>query len=135
MNAPGRMFRLGNLPDFSGGGPTPPLGIPPPSNLVSGPGGRVNQELLPSQSYWQSFPFLVGTNAVMIQNVMPRKFMLMQNLDPSNTLYFGFGWKPNIYNGLTLPPGWGYEPYSYPVNEIWVAASGANTAGYLITGA
>lgn len=136
MTIPGRYFKsgLGNLPDFSGNGPNPPIGIPPAAQFAPAMTGQSSAALSDKQSYWQSLPFIVGTTPIMIQAFLLRKFLLLQNKDGANTIYVGFGWKPDSGNGMILGPGVGYEPYAYPVNEIWVVASGANTAGLLITG-
>lgn len=133
---PGRYFKngLGNLPDFSGNGPRPPIGVPPPAQLIPASVGQTSQAVSDKQSSWQSFPFIVGTEPILLQSFLLRKFLVLQNKDSANTLYFGFGWKPDANNGLVLGPGVGYEPYAYPINEIWVIASGADTSGLLITG-
>ena len=135
-NIPGRFFQggLGNLPDYSGNGPKPPVGIPPTAGFSPAQTGQPNQALSDKQSYWQSLPFIVGIEPIILQPWLLRKFFVIQNKDPANTLFVGFGWKPDSVNGLVLGPGVGYEPFSYPVNEIWVSASGANTNGLLITG-
>lgn len=138
MKPSGRYFRaggLGNLPDFSNAGPKAPIGIPPPAEIVAQMTGQSGRAIsTDNQSYWQSLPFVVGTEPVKLQGFLLRKFLVLQNKDGANTLYFGFGWKPDANNGLVLGPGVGYEPFSYPVNEIWVSASAANTAGLMITG-
>lgn len=142
MTPAGRFFYsrpgLGNLPDYSGGGPKPPIGIPPPAEYTAqaGQGGAspASDGMSDRQSYWQSLPFLCGLEAVKIQEFLMRKFFLIQNKDPLNTIYVGFGWKPDAGNALILGPGVGFEPFSYPVNEIWVSASGANSVGLLIVG-
>lgn len=137
MNIPGRFIQnsgMGNLPDYSGNGPVPPAGIPPAISFDPAQSGQTPQALNDKQSYWQSLPFTVGVTPILIQTFLLRKFFLIQNKDAVNTIYVGFGWKPDVNNGLVLGPGVGYEPFSYPVNDIWVVASGANTIGLLITG-
>ena len=135
-NFPGKYTQagLGNLPDYSGNGPVPPAGIPPAIAFNPASSGQPVEALNDKQSYWQSLPFIVGTSPILLQPFLLRKFFLIQNKDPANTIYVGFGWQPNAANGLVLGPGVGYEPFSYPVNEIWVIASAANTVGLLITG-
>jgi hypothetical protein len=136
-NIPGRFIQggLGNLPDYSGNGPLPPIGVPPPVGQISpGSTGQPVTAVSDKQSFWQSQPFVVGTTPLQLQGFLLRKFLLLQSLDAALTLYFGFGWIPNATNGLTLGPGVGYEPFAYPVNEIWVVASGAGAAGLIITG-
>lgn len=137
-NIPGRFFKngLGNLPVYDSGGPNPPIGVPPPAEYFQSSVGDapVSRALGDRQSAWQSLPFVVGVTPIKIQEFLLRKFLLIQNKDGANTIYFGFGWKPDAGNGLILGPGVGFEPFSYPVNEIWVSASGPDTAGLLITG-
>ena len=71
---------------------------------------------------------------IRLQGQILRKFLVFQNLDAAGTLYIGFGWQPTAANSLTLGPGVGYEPFSYPVNEIYVLGSLAAVTGLLIFG-
>ena len=136
-NTPGRFRQggLGNLPDYSDAGPRAPVGVPPPAGYIPAGGtGQPDQPIAVNQSFWQSQPFNVGLTALQIQPFLRRKFLLIQNKDAANTIYLGFGWIPTPGNGLVLAPGQSYEPYTYPVNEIWALSSGASTAGLIITG-
>ena len=87
-----------------------------------------------NQSVWQFITFTVGTEPIRIQEDTYRKFLLLQNKSAAGSLYIGFGYVPNLGNGLVLPAGVGYEPFTYPINEIWVAGSVAGVTGLLIFG-
>lgn len=87
-----------------------------------------------NQSVWQFITFSVGTNPIRIQEDTYRKFMLIQNKSAAGTLFVGFGYVPNEGNGLVLSAGVGYEPFTYPINEIWVASDGPTVSGLLIFG-
>lgn len=145
MNPNGRFFRvpphaLGELPS------TPlnengalavnaPLGRPPTGNQ-SAPTGVPGQARIlgDNQSSWQNVTFNAGIAPIKIQDLTYRKFFLIQNKSAVGTLYVGFGYQPNAGNALVLPAGVGYEPFTYPINEIWVSASVAGVAGLLIFG-
>jgi hypothetical protein len=141
---PGRYFPvrrqgLGDLPETAlmergEYGPQPPYGQPPQGGSFT-PDASGNQAVLAqNQSNWQSIPFGVDTAIIRLQGQLARKFLLLQNLSGTTTLYFGFGWQPNVTNALTLPVGFGYEPFSYPTNEIYVVSSAAGGLGLLIYG-
>lgn len=145
-NFPGRFFRvpvqgLGELPgplssERGEYGVRPPYGVPPAANAYA-PGVQPNAapvELSERQSLWQQVVFTAGTSAVRVQEFMRRKFFLIQNKSAAGTLYVGFGWEPNALNGLVLPAGVGFEPYSYPINEIWVTGTLAGMNGLIIYG-
>lgn len=148
MNYPGRFFPvdrgMGDLPDTAlvergEYGVSPPMGLPPMGgDFIPGPAGSpqgIAQSIISDkQSNWQSIPFTVGTSVIKLQDFLARKFFLLQNLSGAGTLFFGFGWTPTTFNSLTLPPGTGYEPFSYPTNEIYVVANAPNTVGLLIYG-
>ena len=149
----GNFFRLTGIPPITGGGAfgggmaeivqrgeagiSPAIGLPPQASesIPSAP-GTPNQSVAMSdrQSNWQSIPFVVGTDPVKLQDFLLRKFLLLQNLSGAGTLLFGFGWQPTLFNALVLPVGFGYEPFAYPTNEIWVAATAAGTQGLIIYG-
>jgi len=143
-NMPGRFFRvspgLGELPDtaLDANGTMiqpPPFGRPPPGNAAaptSTPG--VQQMLGDKQSSWGFVSFVAGLQPVKIQDTLMRKFFLIQNLAAAGTIYVGFDYQPTSQNGLVLPAGIGYEPYSYPINSIWVAANAASVNGLLMFG-
>ena len=148
-NFPGRFFRV-PIPRHSGLGDLPetalrergeyralpPVGLPPPGSdfIPSNPGSTAQAILNDRQSNWQSIPFSVGTDVIKLQDFLLRKFLVLQNLSATGTIFVGFGWTPTAANALTLAPGVGYEPFSYPTNEIYVVASLAATAGLLIYG-
>ncbi len=117
-------------------GVSPPFGLPPQASegIPTIPGQAPSASSGENQSNWQSIPFNVGTEVIVLQSFLIRKFLLIQNIDPAGTLYFGFGWVPSENNALVLPPGTGYEPYRYPTNEIYVVSSVAGTLGFLIYG-
>lgn len=118
-------------------GISPPFGLPPQANdtIPSGPGEAPGAVIGENQSNWQSIPFSCGLEPIRLQEFLLRKFLLIQNIDPVGTLYFGFGWIPSVNNALILPPGTGYEPYRYPTNEIFVVSSVVGpTLGFLIYG-
>jgi hypothetical protein len=113
----------------------PPFGRPPTGNQ-SAPTQQPGEMkyLGDNQSSWQAIQFTANTEPVKIQDYTYRKFFLIQNKSAAGTLYVGFGYSPNAGNGLVLPAGVGYEPFAYPINEIWVAASIAGVNGLLIFG-
>lgn len=113
----------------------PPVGKPPTGNMTAPtqvPGQ--SRVLGDNQSSWQFITFVAGVDAIKIQDLTYRKFFLIQNKSAAGTLYVGFGYQPNVSNGLVLPSGVGYEPFSYPINEIWVSASVPGVSGLLIFG-
>jgi hypothetical protein len=141
---PGRYFRgnngLGELPStpLNENGAlavSPPIGRPPTGNL-SAPTQVPGQARMlgDNQSSWQFITFTVGTTPIKLQDFTYRKFFLIQNKSGIGTLYVGFGWQPNAGNGLVLPGGIGYEPFAYPVNEIWVVSDGPTVDGLMIYG-
>ena len=99
---------------------------------VMQPGGF--QELGPNQSSWQFITFIAGPVPIKIQDFLYRKFLLIQNKSGAGTIFIGFGYQPTAGNGLVLPAGVAYEPYSYPTNEIWVASNGPAVEGLMIYG-
>jgi hypothetical protein len=118
-------------------GINPPLGYAPPANvgIPTQPGGAPSNQTLPfDQSNWQSIPFIVGTSVILLQPNLARKFLLLQNLSGTGSLFFGFGWTPSATNSLALPVGFGYEPFRYPTNEIYVVSDMGGTAGIIIYG-
>lgn len=146
MNA-GRFFRvpparqgLGELPStaLTENGVlslNPPIGRPPTGNMSAPtqvPGQ--NRILGDNQSSWQFITFEVGAAPIKLQDLTYRKFFLIQNKSAAGTLFVGFGYQPNEGNGLVLPAGVGYEPYSYPINEIWVSSDGPTVSGLMIYG-
>lgn len=131
---------LGELPTtaLSEGGALsvrPPIGVPPTGN-TSAPTQIPGQARIlgDNQSSWQYITFNVGTAPIKIQDLTYRKFFLIQNKSALGTLYVGFGWQPTDGNGLVLPAGVGYEPFTYPINEIWVASSGPTISGLMLFG-
>jgi hypothetical protein len=141
----GQFFRgnphgLGELPStpLSEGGAMalrPPIGRPPTGNQ-SAPTQQPGEFRLlgDNQSSWQFITFEVDANPIKIQDYTYRKFFLIQNKSGVGTLFVGFGYQPNQGNGLVLPAGVGYEPFAYPVNEIWVASDGPTVSGLMIYG-
>ena len=135
---------LGDLPpDLSRERRESPL--KPPEYMPSGVGvphagamapttNRQLVETAQNQSNWQSLNFTAGLAVVKIQDFLLRKFLLIQNRSTSGTIYIGFGWAPTPDNGLILPAGVSYEPYTYPTNEIYVLGSIADISGLLIFG-
>lgn len=152
MNPGGRFFQLppgairrgpaglGELPStpLSENGTlavNPPFGRPPNGNL-SAPTQTPGQARIlgDNQSVWQYLTFNVDAAPIKLQDQTFRKFFLIQNNSAAGTLFIGFGWQPNAGNGLTLPAGVGYEPFSYPVNEIWIASDGPVVSGLMLYG-
>ena len=136
--------RLGDLPrDFGrerGEYPlTPPdsrpagAGVPAAGSMVPTASGTLASAAY-NQSNWQSLNFTAGLSVIKIQDYLLRKFLLIQNRSTSGTIYIGFGWSPTPENGLVLPAGISYEPYTYPTNEIYVLGSVADISGLLIFG-
>ncbi len=130
---------LGELPDtaLAEGGTLalrPPIGRPPVGNQ-SAPQQSGGMRLLgDNQSSWQFVTFSVDATPIKIQDFTYRKFFLIQNKSGAGTLFVGFGYAPNQGNGLVLPAGVGYEPFNYPINEIWVASDGPVVSGLMIYG-
>lgn len=114
---------------FPAGAALPPQGIPPTAAM-----SKKENPLALNQSSWQSIPFQAGTSPTLLQPYTLRKFLLIQNRDAAETIYIGFGWTPTTENGLILAPGFSYEPFAYPVNEIYIMGSAPDTAGLLIFG-
>lgn len=112
-----------------------PMGRPPIGNS-SAPTQTPGQmrELGDNQSSWQFITFKATPEPVKLQDMTYRKFFLIQNKSGVGTLYVGFGYKPNAGNGLVLPAGVGYEPFSYPINEIWISSDGPTIDGLMIFG-
>lgn len=113
----------------------PPFGRPP----VGGQSAPTQQPgemrvLGDNQSSWQFITFSVGPTPIKIQDWTYRKFFLIQNKSAAGTLFVGFGYEPNSGNGLVLPAGVGYEPFAYPVNEIYIASDGPVVSGLMIYG-
>lgn len=139
----GRYFRnppgLGELPStaLSEGGALavrPPIGMVPIGNQSAPAGPGQMRQLGDNQSSWQFVTFEVGASPIKIQDFTYRKFFLIQNKSGVGTLFVGFGYTPNAGNGLVLPAGVGYEPFNYPVNEIYVASDGPVVSGLMIYG-
>ena len=142
----GRFFRTG-----------PGLGEIPPPNTPLGQGGALNvppavnlppvgnaqaatqtpgefRQLGDNQSVWQAITF-VGTIAPQqVQEYLYRKYFLIQNKSGAGTIFVGFGYVPTEKNGLVLPPGVGYEPYTYPVNEIYITSDVNGVEGLILFG-
>jgi len=141
---PGRFFRvpsgLGELPStpLTENGVlavNPPVGRPPTGNM-SAPTQVPGQSRIlgDNQSVWQYLTFNAKPQAVKLQDFTYRKFFLIQNNSAAGTLFVGFGWQPNAGNSLVLPAGVGYEPFTYPVNEIWIASDGPTISGLMLYG-
>lgn len=137
----GRRFSLGELQADQAAergefGVRPSFGLPPAGNVQAPAAGTQGMNIAVSndQSSWAPVQFTVGTTAVRVQEALFRKFLLLMNKDGAETLYFGFGWVPTVTNGLPLTAGQGFEPFRYPINEIWVLASAANVTGLIIYG-
>ena len=92
------------------------------------------RQLQNNQSSWQFITFEVDATPIKLQDMTFRKFWLIQNKSGAGTLFVGVGWVPNAGNGLVLPAGVGYEPFAYPINEIWVASDGPVVSGLMIYG-
>lgn len=141
----GRFFRtpLGELPtsaliERGEHGILPPVGVPPRGGdfaPASTPGAApIEVALSERQSNWQAIVFTAGVTGIKVQDFTYRKFFLIQNKSAVGTLYVGFGYEPNALNGIVLPAGVGFEPYSYPINDIWVLGTVAGMNGVLIYG-
>jgi hypothetical protein len=116
------------------GGTLPPFGMPPPGGSVAPDAQGILQPTQANQSNWQTIVFMAGLSVVKVQDFTYRKFFLIQNKSAVGTMYVGFGYEPNAGNGLELSPGVGYEPFNYPINDIWVLGTVANMQGFLIYG-
>lgn len=134
---PGNLGELPSTPLNENGALSvnPPIGRPPTGNQ-SAPTQVPGQSRIlgDNQSSWQFITFTVDANPIKIQDLTYRKFFLIQNKSAVGTIYVGFGYNPNLGNGLVLPAGVGYEPFTYPINEIYVASSGPAVSGLLIYG-
>lgn len=118
--------------------PAAPIGIPPRAGdyapSVDPSRNPVNVALSERQSLWQTIVFTAGTSVIKVQDFTMRKFFLIQNKSAAGTLYVGFGYEPTPGNSIELPAGVGFEPFSYPINDIWVVGTVANMPGVLIYG-
>lgn len=113
----------------------PPVGRPPTGNQSAPTQIPGQMKMLgDNQSSWQFITFIGRATPVKVQDFTYRKFFLIQNKSGAGTLFVGFGYAPNAGNGLVLPAGVGYEPFAYPVNEIFVASDGPDVEGLLIYG-
>jgi hypothetical protein len=112
----------------------PPFGRPPTGNLAAPTGPGQSRILGDNQSSWQFITFQVGATPIKLQDLTYRKYFLIQNKSGAGTLFVGFGYAPNYSNGLVLAAGVGYDSYSYPINEIWVASDGPIVDGLMIYG-
>lgn len=85
------------------------------------------------QGYFVTQPFTANnTTSIIPRPFESRTYLFIQNLAAVGDLYIGFGAEPNASFGLTLIPGAAYEPFTVPVNEIYIRASAASVSGYLI---
>ena len=84
------------------------------------------------QGAFINFPFVVGTVPILLRPFEPRTYLIVQNLAPGGSMYFGFGTTPTINSGLKLNPDDAYEPWTIPVNEVWVIGTVANMRGLMI---
>lgn len=119
--------------------PQSPYGLPPPaSDYVATSAGEIAKpsETLDGSrsSLFQVITFVAQPSAQKIQDNTLRKYFLIQNKSNSGTIYLGFGYQPDVNNGIVLPPGVAYEPYSFPINDVWVSSDVPNTIGILIYG-
>lgn len=64
---------------------------------------------------------------VLVLNAQPRAYIIVQNNDTVNTVYFGVGFQPNSQFGLQIAALGNYEPLVVPQGDIWLNAS-AGTA-------
>jgi hypothetical protein len=143
MNMRGRNFRqggMGELPStaLNENGSlaiSPPFGRPPNGN-ASAPTqpGMAARILGDNQSSWQFITFTAGVLPIKIQDSTYRKFFLIQNKSATATMFIGLGYQPNLGNGLVLVPGQSYEPFSYPINEIYVSCDSGTADGLFIYG-
>lgn len=141
----GRYFQtpLGELPESALQergelGIRAPYGVPPAGGQyapASVPGDApVNVALSDRQSNWQSIVFVVGLSPIKIQDFTYRKFFMIQNKSAAGSMYVGFGYEPTPENGIILPAGVAFEPYSYPTNDVWVSGTSAGMLGVLFYG-
>lgn len=96
---------------------------------------RNNKELfraLRRQGYFIVQPILATTTPVSIRPFESRTYFFIQNLGTVGDILIGFGAIPNASFGLTLTPGSAYEPFTVPVNEIYISSSAGSIPGYLI---
>lgn len=113
---------------------TAPYGVPPIGN-ASAPQLQGGMRLLgDNQSVWQFITFTARSDAIMLQSQTYRKFLIIQNKSGAGSILIGFGYEPTLSNALVLEAGVAYEPYNYPVNEIYVRSNGPDVNGLLIFG-
>lgn len=67
---------------------------------------------------------LLAANAV-------RKYLLIQNKDPSGSIYVNFGAAATVANGVLIGPGGSYEPSVIPTQQIFAIGSLANNPNVL----
>lgn len=84
------------------------------------------------QGYFVTQPFLAGTTVINPRPYESRTYLFIQNINTVGDIFVGFGNEPTGTYGLTLTPGAAYEPFTIPVNEIYILGSVANVAGFII---
>lgn len=67
---------------------------------------------------------IFASSPVLVLNAQPRAYIIVQNNDTVNTLYFGVGFQPNSQFGLQISPGGNYEPLVIPQGDIWLNSNG-----------
>jgi len=109
------------------------------TNPVAGQSATVNAQNYPDlfrairrQGYFVTQPFLAGLTVITPRPFESRTYLFIQNIATAGDLYIGFGNEPTASYSLTLTPGSAYEPFTVPVNEIYILGSVANVAGFLI---
>lgn len=112
---------------------------PPPPPGQSQNLGDINQlnneqlfRALRRQGYFMTEPFNATTEVQLLRPFESRTYLFIQNIDTVNDIILGFGNAPTGNDGLVLPPGAAYEPFTIPINEIYIISSAGAVKGYII---
>jgi len=78
--------------------------------------------------------YTLGTTSVQVlpanQN---RTYLLIQN-KAAGSIFFSFGNKANVYDGVVIEAGGNYEPYIYPFSSLHIIAALADSDIIVIEG-
>jgi len=112
---------------------------PPPGYAQEAEKGDVNEsnnsqlfKALRRQGYFMTEPFNATTTSKVLRPFESRTYLFIQNIDTVNDIILGFGNTPSVQDGLTIPPGAAYEPWTIPVNEIYIISSALTVKGFII---
>jgi hypothetical protein len=67
---------------------------------------------------------ITASTPVLVLNAQPRAYLIVQNNDPANVVYFGVGFQPSAGFGIQIAALGNYEPLVVPQGDIWLNANG-----------